>query len=205
MPQQHYFSEQPQADAKTHEVEFELEGTTFNLKAASGTFSSTRLDAGTRVLLKESADFPRAGAVLDIGCGWGPISIAIASLRPETQVFGLDVNSRSLELAEANAASLKLSNFKALRAEHIPGDQMFDGIWSNPPIRVGKTVLHSLMQTWIPRLKPGASAMLVVQKQLGAESFQKWLTETFEGFDVAKHSIDKGYRVIRVTNSAKLQ
>jgi len=205
MPQQHYFSEQPQADAKTHSVEFELEGTVFNLTAASGTFSSTRLDSGTRVLLKESALFPVSGTVLDIGCGWGPISLAVATLRPETEVFGLDVNSRSLELAQANAAALKLKNFKAVRAEHIPNELLFDAIWSNPPIRVGKAVLHQLMQTWIPRLKPGASAMLVVQKQLGAESFQKWLAETFTGFDVAKQSIDKGYRVIRVTNSAKPQ
>ncbi|MFM2019442.1 MAG: hypothetical protein RL718_23 [Actinomycetota bacterium] len=205
MPQQHYFSEQPQTDAKTHSVEFELEGTVFNLTAASGTFSSTRLDSGTRVLLKESALFPDSGTVLDIGCGWGPISLAVATLRPETEVFGLDVNSRSLELAQANAAALKLKNFKAVRAEQIPDDLLFDGIWSNPPIRVGKAVLHQLMQTWIPRLKPGASAMLVVQKQLGAESFQKWLSETFTEFDVAKQSIDKGYRVIRVTNSAKPQ
>ena len=205
MPQQHYFSEQPQTDAKTHSVEFELEGTVFNLTAASGTFSSTRLDSGTRVLLKESALFPDSGTVLDIGCGWGPISLAVATLRPGTEVFGLDVNSRSLELAQANAAALKLKNFKAVRAEQIPDELLFDGIWSNPPIRVGKAVLHQLMQTWIPRLKPGASAMLVVQKQLGAESFQKWLSETFTEFDVAKQSIDKGYRVIRVTNSAKPQ
>ena len=205
MPQQHYFSEQPQTDAKTHSVEFELEGTVFNLTAASGTFSSTRLDSGTRVLLKESALFPDSGTVLDIGCGWGPISLAVATLRPETEVFGLDVNSRSLELAQANAAALKLKNFKAVRAEQIPNELLFDGIWSNPPIRVGKAVLHQLMQTWIPRLKPGASAMLVVQKQLGADSFQKWLAETFTEFDVAKQSIDKGYRVIRVTNSAKPQ
>jgi 16S rRNA (guanine1207-N2)-methyltransferase len=205
MPQQHYFSEQPQTDAKTHSVEFELEGTVFNLTAASGTFSSTRLDSGTRVLLKESALFPVSGTVLDIGCGWGPISLAIATLRPEIEVFGLDVNSRSLELAQANAVALKLKNFKAVRAEQIPNELLFDGIWSNPPIRVGKAVLHQLMQTWIPRLKPGASAMLVVQKQLGAESFQKWLSETFTEFDVAKQSIDKGYRVIRVTNSAKPQ
>jgi 16S rRNA G1207 methylase RsmC len=205
MPQQHYFSEQPQTDAKTHSVEFELEGTVFNLTAASGTFSSTRLDSGTRVLLKESALFPVSGTVLDIGCGWGPISLAVATLRPETEVFGLDVNSRSLELAQANAVALKLKNFKAVRAEQIPNELLFDGIWSNPPIRVGKAVLHQLMQTWIPRLKPGASAMLVVQKQLGAESFQKWLSETFTEFDVAKQSIDKGYRVIRVTNSAKPQ
>jgi 16S rRNA G1207 methylase RsmC len=205
MPQQHYFSEQPQTETTTHPVEFELEGRTFNLTAASGTFSSTRLDAGTRILLKESSFFPSEGTILDIGCGWGPISIAIAALRPATNVIGLDVNARSLELAASNASQLGLKNFKAVRADAIAQDLLFDGIWSNPPIRVGKAVLHELMETWIPRLKPGASAMLVVQKQLGAESFQKWLGDSFKGFNVSRHSIDKGYRVIRVTNSAKPQ
>lgn len=205
MPQQHYFSEQPETQTTTHPIEFELEGKTFNLTAASGTFSSTRLDAGTKILLTESAFFPDSGTILDIGCGWGPISIAIAALRPNTRVLGLDVNTRSLELASANASALGLKNFKAVRAPEIAEDQLFDGIWSNPPIRVGKAVLHELMQTWIPKLKPGASAMLVIQKQLGAESFQKWLESSFEGFTVTRHSIDKGYRVIRVTNSAKPQ
>jgi 16S rRNA G1207 methylase RsmC len=163
------------------------------------------LDAGTRILLKESSYFPSEGTILDIGCGWGPISIAIAALRPATNVIGLDVNARSLELAASNASQLGLKNFKAVRADAIAQDLLFDGIWSNPPIRVGKAVLHELMETWIPRLKPGASAMLVVQKQLGAESFQKWLGDSFKGFNVSRHSIDKGYRVIRVTNSAKPQ
>jgi 16S rRNA G1207 methylase RsmC len=205
MPQQHYFSEQPAGQSKITEVTVDLEGQTFSLKAASGTFSSTRLDTGTRVLLGESQHFPLTGSVLDIGCGWGPISLAIARLRPETEVWGLDINSRSLEMARQNALALGLENFTgALKAE-IPADLEFDGIWSNPPIRIGKAALHGLMEEWIPRLKTGASAMLVVQKQLGAESFQSWLTARFTGCDVAKHSIDKGYRVIRVTNRAKSQ
>jgi 16S rRNA (guanine1207-N2)-methyltransferase len=205
MPQQHYFSEQPAGQSKITEVSFDLEGQTFSLKAASGTFSSTRLDSGTRVLLSESKYFPRAGKVLDIGCGWGPISLAIARLRPETQVWGLDINSRSLEMARENALALGVENFTAALKAEIPADLEFDGIWSNPPIRIGKSALHELMEQWIPRLKPGASAMLVVQKQLGAESFQSWLAARFTHFDVTKHSIDKGYRVIRVTNPAKSQ
>ena len=205
MPQQHYFSEQPLSEATTHSVEFEVEGQAFSMEAASGTFSATKLDQGTRVLLNASSFFPSAGDVLDIGCGWGPISLSIAALRPNTQVWGLDVNSRALELATTNASKLKLDNFRAVRAEDIPDDLRFDAIWSNPPIRVGKSVLHDLMRSWLPKLKPTGVAMLVVQKQLGAESLQKWLATQFPEFLVKRHSIDKGYRVIRVTNPATPQ
>jgi 16S rRNA G1207 methylase RsmC len=76
----------------------------------------------------------------------------------------------------------------------------FDGIWSNPPIRVGKEVLHSIMDTWLPRLTEGAEGYLVVAKQLGADSFAKWLEDRFgqQGFDIARVDNDKGFRVIRV-------
>lgn len=203
MPQQHYFSEQPSGESKLNDVSFELEGRIFNLKAASGTFSATKLDTGTRVLLKESKYFPSQGDVLDIGCGWGPISLAIAALRPETNVWGLDVNSRSLETASHNAHSLGIGNFRGVLKDEIPADLKFDAIWSNPPIRIGKSALHELMEQWLPRLKPGGSAMLVVQKQLGAESFQSWLSERFPDLTVSKHSIDKGYRVISVTSPTR--
>ena len=132
MPQQHYFSEQPVGQQKITDIEFELEGQSFNLKAASGTFSSTRLDAGTKVLLKESNHFPREGTVLDIGCGWGPISLAIARLRPSTTVWGLDVNSRSLEMARKNALALGLENFHGVLKDEIPVDLLFDAIEGQP-------------------------------------------------------------------------
>ena len=81
-------------------------------------------------------------------------------------------------------------------------DQKFDAIWSNPPIRIGKSALHELMRTYLPRLRPGGNAYLVVQKQLGAESFQKWLASEFEDWQVTKVENSKGYRVIRVTAPA---
>jgi 16S rRNA (guanine1207-N2)-methyltransferase len=202
MSQQHYFSEHPDSAASVRTIEFELESESFVMTASSGTFSASRLDKGTAILLSESDQFPDSGEVLDIGCGWGPIAIAIARLRPETRVWALDVNLRSLELVKRNAEFYNLENVRPCVAEELPADLKFDGIWSNPPIRVGKAVLHELMQTYIPRLKPGASAMLVVQKQLGAESFQNWLAQTFPAFQVARYSIAKGYRVIRVTAPA---
>lgn len=203
MSQEHYFSQQPDSAAKPHELAFEVAGIKFKAKSESGTFSVQKLDRGTEILLRSHDEFPTQGNVLDIGCGWGPISLAISKLQPDTTVWALDVNQRSLRLTSENAKTNNLDNIRAVEAGQIPSDLRFSGIWSNPPIRVGKQVLHELMKTWLPRLEPGASAYLVVQKQLGAESFEKWLVQEFPGMRVDRPNQDKGYRVLRVTNEAK--
>jgi 16S rRNA (guanine1207-N2)-methyltransferase len=205
MSGEHYFSQQPASEQRLTSVSFEVNGQTFDVTASTGTFSSTRLDAGTKVLLDQFENFPQSGDVLDIGCGWGPISLAIAKASPDTRVWALDVNQRSLDLVRKNAAKYDLKNITACTQDELPETVRFQAIWSNPPIRVGKKVLHELMLRFIPRLERGGEAMLVVQKQLGAESFQKWLQENFSDHQVSRHAIDKGYRVIRVTAPATPQ
>jgi 16S rRNA G1207 methylase RsmC len=203
MVEEHYFSSDPAAPKKTARINLKIASTEIQLEAASGTFSSSRLDAGTAALLKYASQFPRDGNVLDIGCGWGPIGIAIAHHSPATKVFGIDINLRSVEQSNLNASSLKLANFVAMHEKDLDPALRFGAIWSNPPIRVGKKVLHELMLSYIPRLGPGGKAMLVVQKNLGADSFQRWLDETFPEAEVRRVGTDKGYRIIELTSPAK--
>jgi 16S rRNA (guanine1207-N2)-methyltransferase len=205
MASDHYFSAEPQAEAKSYPIEFEVAGRTIKALGASGTFSANKLDAGTRVLMNLHANFPSRGRVLDLGCGWGPISLALAIQSPELEVLAVDVNQRSLAQTAENAASLGLTNVSTSLESDMSDGQIFDQIWSNPPIRVGKEVLHALMEKYLPMLAFGGSAWMVVQKQLGAESFQKWLTERFRGFEVERVANDKGYRVLRVTRLPKSQ
>lgn len=195
---QHYFSEDPSVERRQRTIRFEVAGREIEALSVSGTFSTNKLDPGTKVLLGLDDNFPASGDVLDIGCGWGPIALSIALLSPGTQVFAVDVNERAVEQTRENATRLGLANLTTYQPEELAEDQRFDAIWSNPPIRIGKPALHELMRTYLPRLKPGGSAFLVVQKQLGAESFQKWLETEFSQFQVAKVENSKGYRVIRV-------
>ncbi len=192
---EHYFASNPAIESKLRSVEFTVQDTLFKLQASSGTFSATRLDAGTKALLGYLDDI--SGDVLDIGCGWGPIAISIAKLYPATKVWALDINQRSLELTRLNAKAANLGNVMGVTESEISADQTFNQIWSNPPIRVGKEVLHTLMRTWLPRLRPGGSATLVVQKQLGADSFTKWLADEFPELKVERIGTEKGYRIIR--------
>ena len=187
MPQEHYFSETPDSPAALREITFEVGERKFAVQAARGTFSASRLDPGTTVLLSKHAEFPTEGNVLDLGCGWGPISLAIASLSPKVTVWALDVNSRSLELAKKNAERLGLENVKTVTAQQIPEEILFDAIWSNPPIRIGKEALHD------------GRAMLVVQKQLGADSLLAWIQSEFPELVARRFSTDKGFRVLEIT------
>lgn len=180
-----------------------MAGVPFNLQAASGTFSSKGLDKGTAVLLKLADQLPEDGTVLDLGCGWGPIGISIAKLAPATSVWGVDINARSVELANQNAASMQLENFQAVLPATLPEDLQFDQIWSNPPIRIGKQALHELLLSYLRRLKPSGRALLVVQKQLGAESLLRWLAEQFSDRRVQKIFSDKGYWVLEVASSPR--
>ena len=205
MAQEHYFSAEPTTNSKETAVEFEVAGQLFQLSATSGTFSSTALDTGTNVLLSHFEKFPSSGNVLDLGCGWGPIAVSVAALRPDTTVWALDVNERSLATTSKNAKKLGLKNIRAVLANQIPSDTEFTGIWSNPPIRVGKKVLHELMKTYLPKLAAGGEAYLVVQKHLGADSFQKWLAQEFQDLEVSRHDNQKTFRVIRVFRPATSQ
>lgn len=203
MVEEHYFSSDPAAPKKTVSISFQVGGQEIAIEAASGTFSSSKLDAGTAVLLKQDGQFPKDGNVLDIGCGWGPIGLSIAKHQPGTKVFGIDINQRSVEQSNLNANSLKLENFWAMHPRDLPKEIRFSAIWSNPPIRVGKKVLHELMETYIPRLESGGRAMLVVQKNLGADSFQRWLAGKFPETEVTRVATDKGYRVISLVATPK--
>jgi 16S rRNA (guanine1207-N2)-methyltransferase len=115
----------------------------------------------------------------------------------------VDVNQRALGLSRDNARTLGINDFHALTPEQVPGEVRFDAIWSNPPIRVGKTALHAILLTWLPRLTPGGSAYLVVAKNLGSDSLQRWLSAELAAlepgaFAVGRHVTARGFRLVRV-------
>ncbi|WP_409485383.1 class I SAM-dependent methyltransferase [Arsenicicoccus dermatophilus] len=197
--QEHYFtSSAPAGEAERRSIRIRLVGHTVDVETARGTFSPDGLDKGTAVLLSQAPPPPATGTFLDLGCGWGPVSLALGLLSPGATVHAVDVNERALDLARRNAAALRLDGVRVLRAEEVPGDVGYDLIWSNPPIRVGKQVLHELMRTWLPRLVPGGEAYLVVQRNLGSDSLQRWLVDELADLQVSRHASAKAFRVLKV-------
>jgi 16S rRNA (guanine1207-N2)-methyltransferase len=198
MTTDHYFSPNPNSAGPEREVTFMIEGRVYRLIAAGGVFSADRLDPGTAVLLRKAVlPGPRGGTFLDLGCGYGPIACVLAATSEQARVYALDVNMRALELVRRNAESAGLADrISAVTAVDIPGDLEFDEIWSNPPIRIGKTEPRALLETWLPRLARGGCAWLVVAKHLGADSLQAWMERG--GWQVERHAAQKGYRILKV-------
>ncbi|WBC12483.1 methyltransferase [Micromonospora sp. WMMA1998] len=196
----HYFTAEPTTPARPREVEFNVAGRDFTLTSAGGVFSADRLDPGTAVLLRK-AELPatgETGPLLDIGCGFGPITCVLATVSPSAEVWAVDVNERARALTAANAARVDAADrVRAVAPDEMPADVTFTQIWSNPPIHIGKAELHDLLLRWLPRLTPDGVAWLVVARHLGGDSLHRWLVE--QGWQVDRHASQKGYRVLRVT------
>jgi 16S rRNA G1207 methylase RsmC len=194
----HYFSADPAAPAQSRQIDINVAGRRLRFESSSGVFSAARLDPGTGILLRK-APLPTpdtTGDLLDLGCGYGPIAVALALSAPGATVHAVDVNRRALDLTRANAAAAGAGNIVVAEPDQVPADLRFAQIWSNPPIRVGKADLHDLLTTWLPRLTPGGTAWLVVARHLGADSLQLWITA--QGWPVTRHASGNGYRILRV-------
>jgi 16S rRNA (guanine1207-N2)-methyltransferase len=199
-PADHYFSAEPSASPTRQDVVFTVAGRELRLTASAGVFSASRLDPGTAVLLRKAPLPRRAGTLLDLGCGYGPIAATLAVSAPAATVYAVDVNTRALELVAENAAAVGAGDrIVPATPEQVPVDVRFDEIWSNPPIRIGKAALHELLATWLPRLVPGGVAWLVVARHLGADSLQEWLVG--QGYPVERHASQKGYRIFAVRSA----
>jgi 16S rRNA (guanine1207-N2)-methyltransferase len=182
----HYFSARPQAAERRQTITVDLWGRSVDLTTAAGVFSAEGLDRGTAVLLRSSPIPAGSPDLLDLGCGYGPIALALDAV---------DVNERALALCRENAAALGLEDRVTVSLpEQVDPTRRYDEIWSNPPIRIGKQALHDLLLDWLPRLRPGGVARLVAARNLGADTLQAWLVE--QGYNCVRAASAKGFRVL---------
>jgi len=188
----HYFDATPSTPDRRQDVTTRIWGKELTFTTSAGVFSHDGLDKATAVLLRTSTP-PAGGTILDLGCGWGAIACALAGAG--ATVWAIDPNERALELTALNASRLGVTVHAAL-PDDVPADVVFDEIWSNPPIRIGKQALHDLLLRWLPRLTPGGVARLVVGRNLGADSLQRWLTD--QGWPTERVASEKGFRVLEV-------
>ncbi|MFP7695963.1 class I SAM-dependent methyltransferase [Trueperella sp. LYQ143] len=192
---EHYFSAEPISDSHERELEIDIAGHSYRIQTSSGIFSPDGLDKGTAVLLHKGGlpELTTGARIVDLGCGWGPLTLALAAHYPDAHVYGIDVNARARTLAAHNAARAGYNNVTITEDASLTD---IDLLWSNPPIRIGKSALHNLLSHWLDRLAPHGVAYLVVQRHLGADSLLSWLQES--GYPADKVGSQKGFRVLRV-------
>lgn len=194
----HYFDNEPAPPSRPGEVVLTLPDTTLTLATDRGVFAASRVDPGTKLLLLSGpAPVPGDRHLVDVGCGYGPVACTLGVRNPAATVWAVDINSRARDLCRANAERAGLANVRVVAPDDLPGDLEVERIWSNPPIRIGKSLLHDLLTGWLARLAAGGSAHLVVQKHLGSDSLQRWLED--QGFDVRRRLSKKAYRLLDVT------
>ena len=190
----HYYSETPASAHDERQFSVSLLGHEFRFTTDAGVFSRDGLDRGTEVLLNALPEL--AGRALDLGCGWGPVGVALGRKYPAAELVLTDVNERAAELARRNLRDNGVKNAQVVCGEGFENvEGSFDLIALNPPIRAGKAVIYELFANSAAHLSAGGALYIVIRKQQGAESAQKYL-QTIYG-DVERVARDKGYWVLR--------
>jgi len=197
---QQYFSERPTSTRSPRLIALRLPDVRADLLTDRGVFAGDRVDRGTQTLLRRGPLVVPDGDVADLGSGYGPIAVTLALRNPHSTIWALDVNDRARALCAENAAALGLRNVRVVAPDDVPPDLRLAGLWSNPPIRIGKAALHELLVGWFERLAPAAVAHLVVQKHLGSDSLARWLNE--HGWVTVRLSSHDGYRLLDVSRGS---
>lgn len=182
----HYFTRDPASAHDERRIEVRALGRELTFTTDAGVFSRDGLDRGTEALLNALPEL--SGRVLDLGCGWGAIGVALGKRFPELDIVMTDVNARAADLARRNLAA------NGVAARVLQGDGFeavegrFDAIVTNPPIRAGKEVVYGLFDRARDFLRPGGALYLVIRKQQGAPSALKHLREVYGGAEVVDRS-----------------
>ncbi|WP_142830509.1 class I SAM-dependent methyltransferase [Planococcus soli] len=178
---QHYYSKNPQTKSNPREWTDVLRGEKFRFQTDTGVFSKSEVDFGSRLLIETFERAEIDGPVLDVGCGYGPIGMAVAKAFPQNQVHMVDVNTRAIELAKTNVEKNNVTNVQIYESDGLSAVEAtdFSAILTNPPIRAGKETIFRFYEEAAEKLADGGSLWVVIQKKQGAPSTQVKLEELF--------------------------
>lgn len=197
---EHYFIEKEHKSSDYFEFTWSYAEYNFVFKSCDDIFSKNQVDYGTYVLIKTiHKNVELFGSVLDIGSGYGPIAITLAKLFPNATFDMSDVNKTAVELSAQNAQKNGIKNIKNIinsnAYENIAGK--YDFIVSNPPIKVGKKTMYSILFGAYDKLNAGGKLIFVIKKKFGEASLKKDLEKTFSSVEILAR--DSGYYILQAT------
>ena len=192
MPE-HYYTNTPTSEHEERSFRAVFAGKVLAFDTDAGVFSKQHVDPGSELLCKSlPEDF--SGDVLDMGCGWGAMTVMTLARFPKVRVTMADVNERALGLAVSNVEKNHMTATAVLSDgfEKIEGE--FDAVITNPPIRAGKAVIYRMFEDAKAHLRENGALYLVIRKQQGAPSALKFLGELYGKAEVIER--DGGYWII---------
>ena len=191
---EHYFSQNPESAHEYRTFAVEAGGRTLTFRTDAGVFSKEHIDPGSELLCRAlPADLH--GKVLDMGAGWGAMSVLILAAHPDVRLTMAEINERALALAETNIRENGMEAAAVLSDGFSAVEGLFDAVVTNPPIRAGKSVIYGMFRDALDHLVPGGALYLVIRKQQGADSAGKYLKTLYEQVDVILKK--SGYVVYR--------
>lgn len=195
---EHYYTQRPTVKHDVNVAQEELRGRKYTFLTDAGVFSKKGVDYGSKHLI-ETMQLKEDAKVLDVGCGYGPIGLAAATMCPRGHVTMVDINERAVELSTENARRNGIVNVSILQSDLLEQvkEQRFDVVLTNPPIRAGKEVVHRIFTDAYDCLVDGGSIWVVIQKKQGAPSAMKKLESLYS--EVIEVSKDKGYKILKAT------
>ncbi|ENH95865.1 ribosomal RNA methyltransferase [Gracilibacillus halophilus YIM-C55.5] len=193
----HYYNSMPNTVSDPQEWNAHVLGRTYRFRTDRGVFSKDMVDFGSKTLIETFEEPAQQGDILDLGCGYGPISVVLADVHPHRHVIGSDINQRALNLAKENAQNNQVNNVTFIESNGVEQlrQESYVAIVTNPPIRAGKKVVHDFFEGAGQMLVEGGHLWVVMQKKQGAPSAQKKLDELFGTVELIKKN--KGYYIFR--------
>ena len=191
---QHYFSPKPASEHNRREILYSVGSRQLRLLTDTGVFSRNEVDPGSKLLVA-AVSAPASGAILDLGCGYGPIGLAFAALQPGCQVYLTDINERAVALAVENAVRNNIGNVTVYQGDGLASlpDASYNLIVTNPPIRAGRSTLLMLFTAALGRLAPHGRLAFVVRTHQGAKTLAREVGRL--GAEVTEVAKEAGYRV----------
>ncbi|RYG72770.1 class I SAM-dependent methyltransferase [Lentibacillus lipolyticus] len=197
----HYFTHNPQSNSSPKKWKYKLRGKEYTFESDDGVFSKNGVDYGSKLLIEHFEEPEAAGDFLDLGCGYGPIGIAVADSYQKRHIVMSDVNERAIALAKKNAHLNGVANAEIIlsdRLNNLSGRQ-FASVLTNPPIRAGKKVIYQMFEDSKNVLLSHGRLWVVIQKKQGAPSAMRKLESLFSSVEIVARS--KGYYVLEAFNS----
>lgn len=192
---EHYYARKHKTEFTKSRIQAHLRGVEFVFETGAGTFSKTRIDKGTQLLIDEFRVTPGM-RILDLGCGYGPVGISIKKTCSQCDVVMTDVNKRAVTLAKKNAALNNVDVDVRSGDSYVPvKDELFDAILLNPPQTAGRELCNQMITHGKERLNTNGEFWLVARHQVGGRMFEQKMEEVYGNVEtIARQS---GYRVYR--------